>query len=279
VRHRLLAQEGFLNDPADSLKRPRHPARGFVLQRGEAPRRDSIEIPGTPLILTRGERVGIKVVNNLSEPTTVHWHGMELESYYDGVGGWSGADARRSPLVAPGDSFAVTFTPPRAGTFIYHTHMEEERQLQYGLFGPMIVLEPGERFDPEREFIITLGNSESSGGPFPVINGRREWDQPVRELRVGRTYRVRLINILATVPMLVSLRTASDTSLLEWRAHAKDGADLPASLRVESPAVLTFGVGETYDFLFTPERAGNIILHLKSAGPEPLDMRMPIRVR
>ncbi|MBC8090341.1 MAG: multicopper oxidase domain-containing protein [Phycisphaerae bacterium] len=279
VRHRLLVQEGFLLNAADSAKRRRYPARGFVLQKGPVPRKDSVEIPGAPLILTSGERVGVTVVNNLSEPTTVHWHGMELESFYDGVGGWSGADARRTPLVSPGDSFVVTFTPPRAGTYIYHTHMEEARQLQYGLYGPMIVMEPGERFDAAKELILTLGNSDADGNEFPVINGRREWKVPAHELRVGQVYRVRLINILATVPLIVSLRVASDTSVLSWRAHAKDGADLPAAKRVDGPSLLTFGVGETYDFLFTPKRTGDIVLHVKSAGPEPGELRMPMRVR
>lgn len=279
VRYRLLVQEGFPLAPGDSLRRPRFPARGFVLQKGAAPRKDSVEIPGAPLVLTRGERVGVTVVNNLPEPTTVHWHGMELESFFDGVGGWSGADARRTPLVAPGDSFVVTFTPPRAGTYIYHTHMEEAHQLQNGLFGPIIVLEPGEHFDPAKELIFTLGNKQNDGNEMPLINGRREWEKPVHELRVGETYRVRLINILATVPMIVSLRSASDTAVLTWRAHAKDGADLPVGKRVDGPSLLTFGVGETYDFLFTPRRAGNVVLHLKSAGPEPGELRMPIRVR
>lgn len=274
VRHRLLAQQA----KADSGKNKR-PARGFVLQRGGEPRADSIEIPGTPLFLTRGERVGIRVVNKLTQPTTVHWHGMELESYYDGVSGWSGADSRRAPLVAPGDSFAVTFTPPRAGTYIYHTHMEEEPQMQYGLFGPMIVLEPGERFDAAKDLIITLGNAAADDNPFPVVNGRREWSAPAFELRARSTYRIRLINILATIPMMVTLQSANDTTPLTWRAHAKDGADLAPARRAEMPSRLTFGVGETYDFMFTPRRAGDLVLMVRSAGPEPGELRMPIRVR
>src|SRR4029077_15816230 len=56
------------------------------------------ELPpvGNPLVLTRGEPAEIKVVNRLKEPTTVHWHGIELESYYDGVPGWSGTSRHRS---------------------------------------------------------------------------------------------------------------------------------------------------------------------------------------
>jgi FtsP/CotA-like multicopper oxidase with cupredoxin domain len=46
-------------------------------------------VPGTPLVLVRGETAAITVINRLPEATTVHWHGMELESVYDGVAGWS----------------------------------------------------------------------------------------------------------------------------------------------------------------------------------------------
>ena len=62
----------------------------------------------------------------------------------DGVSGWSGDQRRTAPHVNAGDSFAVRFTPPRAGTFIYHSHYDEERQLGSGMYGPIIVLEPGQ---------------------------------------------------------------------------------------------------------------------------------------
>ncbi|HEX9564019.1 MAG TPA: multicopper oxidase domain-containing protein [Gemmatimonadaceae bacterium] len=69
-----------------------------MLQRGSAPRADSVEIPGTPLILKQGAHVAITVINRLPEPTTVHWHGMELESYFDGVSGWSGSPSPEAML-------------------------------------------------------------------------------------------------------------------------------------------------------------------------------------
>ena len=58
---------------------------------------DSVEIPGSPLVLTRGELTYITIVNRLSAATAVHWHGMELPSYYDGVTGLSGNAAGRAP--------------------------------------------------------------------------------------------------------------------------------------------------------------------------------------
>lgn len=88
-RLRLFAQQALAG---------RWPDRGFVLQRGSAPRADSVEIPGTPLILKQGAHVAITVINRLPEPTTVHWHGMELESYFDGVSGWSGSPSPEAML-------------------------------------------------------------------------------------------------------------------------------------------------------------------------------------
>jgi FtsP/CotA-like multicopper oxidase with cupredoxin domain len=205
-------------------------------------------VPGTPIVLTRGERVAITVVNRLPQHTNVHWHGMELESYYDGVSGWSGADARRTPLVAPGDSFSVTFTPPRAGTFMYHTHMEEEPQLQRGLCGPMIVLEPGQIFDPQRDFVMMIGERpDTSGRGAAMLNGRIA--QVPLELQTGATYRFRLINILPAEAFHYSL-TSSDT-VLQWTPRAKDGADLPDALTHAVAAEIILGAGEAYDFTWT----------------------------
>ena len=86
-------------------------------------------------------------MNRLPEATAIHWHGMELDSYYDGVHGWSGDGQRMTPMIEPGESFIVRFTPPRAGTFMYHTHLHDNRQLTSGLYGAMLVVEPGETFD------------------------------------------------------------------------------------------------------------------------------------
>ena len=63
-------------------------AYGFVVQTGaEVPARDSVEIPGPVLELKRGQPVRILVKNNLDEPSGVHWHGLEIESFPDGVRG------------------------------------------------------------------------------------------------------------------------------------------------------------------------------------------------
>ena len=56
-------------------------------------------------------------------------------------------------MIEAGGRFVVRFTPPRAGTFIYHTHLHDHRQLSSGLYGAMIVIEPGETFDPATDHV------------------------------------------------------------------------------------------------------------------------------
>ena len=65
------------------------------------------------------------IVNRSHDQAAIHWHGIELESFPDGVPDWSGAGRTTLPMIAPHDSLTVRFTPPRAGTFIYHSHANE----------------------------------------------------------------------------------------------------------------------------------------------------------
>ncbi|MEP7347779.1 MAG: multicopper oxidase domain-containing protein, partial [Gemmatimonadaceae bacterium] len=170
------------------------PGFGFVLQSdAHAPAPDSIRIPGSPLILTQNEPVQITVHNRLSTPFGVHWHGIEIESYFDGVVGWSGSGRRIAPPIAPGDSFVARLTPPRAGSFIYHVHSEEGNELASGLYGPLIVLPPGQRFDPTTDLIFVIATAGPGPDGPPFVNGTAAPD--TISLRTGTTYRLRLIDI------------------------------------------------------------------------------------
>jgi manganese oxidase len=249
------------------------PALGFVIQTGAVPPpADSVSIPGPPLVLTRGEPVEITVVNRLDEPTSIHWHGIELDSYFDGVSGWSGS-TRISPPVAARDSFVVRFTPPRAGTFMYHSHFDEERQLASGLYGPLLVMEPGRRFDPDADRPWVLSQQLPVIGGSILLNGA---SAPVVDLVRGRTYRIRLINIAPSIPLTFAV--LEDSVPVRWRAVAKDGADLPPHQAKERPAVQQLGVGEAYDFVFVPQRAGT--LRIIARGPfGPIRLAGEVRVR
>ena len=141
------------------------PAFGFLLAEGsDVPPAGPVPVPGPVLVLRRGEPVAITLVNHLREATSIHWHGMELESVYDGVHGWSGSGNQATPIIQPGATFVVRFTPPRAGTFIYHTHLHDNQQLTSGLYGAMLVLEPEEGVRQDRRSRLRPGARRAGSG-------------------------------------------------------------------------------------------------------------------
>ena len=259
---------------------------GFVLQNGDVPPApDSVVFPGSPIVLTRGEPAEIQVHNNSDVRLGVHWHGLELESWADGVPGWSGAPGAVRPAIAPDSTFTVRMTPPRAGTFMYHVHSEPGHQLAQGLYGAFLVLEPGVEWDRETDRLFLLGSLGAGIDAPPAINGQRE--HPPLELDAGRTYRLRFMHISPDDDKRV--RLLSGDSPVTWRHVAKDGADLPAAQVRDVPAELRIHVGETYDYLWTPA-PGTYTLAVRTTfdqgvagfprdAPSPRVQEIRIRVR
>lgn len=90
-------------------------------------------VPGPEIRLTAGERVGYRLVNDLPQPTTVHWHGIRIENAMDGA-----APLTQAP-VPPGEGFDYDFLAPDPGTYWYHSHNRSAEQVARGLAGPLIV--------------------------------------------------------------------------------------------------------------------------------------------
>jgi manganese oxidase len=235
------------------------PELGFVVQHGpQPPAPDSTRVPGSPLILTRGEPTEIVVHNRLDFPLSVHWHGLELRSLFDGVGGWSGYPGSTRPPIAPGDSARVLINPVRAGSFMYHTHGEPGHELSQGLYGPFLVLERGETRDTDTDRVFTLASRGASPDAAPAINGRTR-PGPER-FAPGRSYRLRFLHISADE--FKRVRLLKDGEPVSWRPLARDGADLPPPLQVPGPATLGIGVGETYDVAWAPDDSGVYVLEV-----------------
>jgi len=90
------------------------------------------QIPGPVIRANKGDTVSVKLKNNLSEPTLIHWHGIRLPASMDGT------DAVQKP-VPPGDEYEYRFIVPDAGTFWYHSHANETKQMESGMYGALIV--------------------------------------------------------------------------------------------------------------------------------------------
>ncbi len=229
---------------------------------------------GPPIVLTRGEATEIEIKNQMTQPTTIHWHGMELESYYDGVAGWTGSGQQTTPPIAPGGTFVARMTPVRAGTFIYHTHWHDVGQLLNGIYGPLIVLEPGEKYDTshDRTFVFSSGKY-APFGYLMLINGVPEPDR--LELHSGERYRLRMINITDDLVDL-RVRLTSNDKPVQWKIVAKDGADLPAAQVKFSAADMPITVGETYDVEYEAKQAGEASLQIWEVS-YPTLVTVPLR--
>ena len=238
---------------------------GFSLANDSAAS-DVITNPSPPIILRKDEPVVIGVKNAIDESFAIHWHGLELESFNDGVPGWSGHSGRIMPPVDPGKSFDVHFTPPRAGTFMYHTHGHDSRQLVSGMYGALVVVEPGAKFDPAVDHIVLLGGAGPPPAPGvpPGVEINRSTKPGPMMIKAGVKHRFRIINITPNFTLVVSLR--GESGPVQWRAIAKDGADLPPNQATVRPATLTIGVGETYDFEYEPTSSGDLRIDVLRLG-------------
>ncbi len=228
-------------------------------------------------MLRRGEPTQITLLNRTDELVSVHWHGIEVESFYDGVADWSGRTGHTAPRIAPGDSFVVHLNPDRAGTFIYHTHQDEGVQLLSGLYGPLVVLGPGEVYDSTTDHVFLIGRGGASDDAPVLFNGVTaptsvDW-------KAGVLHRLRFINITANDVEEVTL--ARDSTLQEWRLFAKDGAEVAAAQATVRPARVRMGPGETYDFELTPSAPSDLTLLavVRGRAGRIWQIRLPIRVR
>ncbi|MFT6246904.1 MAG: CopA family copper-resistance protein [Cognaticolwellia sp.] len=108
-------------------------------------------LPGPVLRLKEGDDVTIMVTNNLSEMTTIHWHGIILEPEMDGVPGIS------FPGIEPGETFTYKFKLKQHGTYWYHAHTLAE---QTGVYGALVI-EPKDSLENEqvdKDFPIVLSD-------------------------------------------------------------------------------------------------------------------------
>jgi FtsP/CotA-like multicopper oxidase with cupredoxin domain len=179
--------------------------------------------------------------------------------------------------IAPGDSFAAEFTPPRSGTFPYHSHLNELRQIGSGMYGAIIVTDAPR--DTARDHLVVAGGGgvpmfDKFGPSFLLVNGRAT--PRAIHMTVGDTNRLRIVSIHSDE--ILRFRLGSDSTVARWTPLAKDGADLPPALRRTETATIEMGPGQTADFLYVPEHVGKMTLEVW-ISPAGQRIALPIEVR
>lgn len=150
-------------------------------------------VPGPTLVVHQGDRVVIDYRNDQSVPDTLHMHGIHgIPVDMDGVAGIS------QPMVMKGGSYRYEFTASDPGTFIYHTHDNEE-MVNSGLYGAIVVLpahpSPQERADRDDVEILSSWTIQSVSENHFTINGKEYPATAPITVRKGQRVRIRWINI------------------------------------------------------------------------------------
>jgi FtsP/CotA-like multicopper oxidase with cupredoxin domain len=223
---------------------------GFTLSPDINPDTYALTTPGPLLLLKQFQPTYVTVTNRMQVPTSVHWHGLDLDSWADCVPDYSASDGKMSPSIQPGENFTYKLTLMRPGTYIYHNHFNDVHQIASRLYGPIIVLEEGQTYDQKTDHVYIVGwkTSEIKSLEDIVMNG--SFQQPTQNARTGETHRLRLINIQPAGD--VKIRMIKDSIPFLIKSIAKDGTDFPFVQQTLLKESAFFGVGETADFEFRP---------------------------
>ena len=135
-------------------------------------------VPGPVLRVKRGEDLKVRLVNELSVDTAIHWHGVRVPN------GMDGTTLTQKP-VAPGASHDYRFTPPDAGTFWYRPPI---RTVQNRALHGLLIVDEAKPADVDRDLALIL---DASAAGF-TANGLGSLDIPVTP---NERFRLRLINV------------------------------------------------------------------------------------
>jgi FtsP/CotA-like multicopper oxidase with cupredoxin domain len=244
------------------------------------------QVPGPTIEAQVGDVLEIRLINNLPEPTVVHWHGLRIPAAMDGT-------ARVQDPIAPGETFTYRFRVPDAGTFWYHSHFNETVQLERGLYGALIVRAADEPvFDADRTFVLDdvaldkdgeikapggwIESHDGREGDTRLVNGRQE---PELRMAAGQVERWRIVNAASARYVRLSVGGRP------FRIIGSGGGLIPSPVTATelllSPADRTeiavgpFAEGETLRIETLPFNRGSFKSHKKPEPPPPARLLLP----
>jgi blue copper oxidase len=247
-------------------------------------------LPGPTIRARRGDQAHIRLLNQLEQPTIVHWHGVVVPA---------AADGHPRDVIAPGATYDYVFpVVQRAGTFWYHPHAHHSTagQIHRGLAGFFLIGDDEEDAlglpSGSREILLLLQDREGDaagafsyapttddlrGGMLREVPFGNGVPRPTLSV-VGARYRFRVLNASQARVYRLALSGGRALSVI-----GNDGGLLPAIAEVESAYL---GVGERIDLLidFRDVPVGTRLmleslpfeLPSSTAGPFPQGMPMDL---
>jgi FtsP/CotA-like multicopper oxidase with cupredoxin domain len=214
-------------------------------------------VPGPMFEVVEGDRLRVIFENKLPEPTTVHWHGLEIPIEMDGTPYIS------QPMVEPGGIFVYEFTVNQHGTFFYHSHGAMQEMM--GMIG-MFVIHPKTPHEPrcDKDFALVLQewallpnndvpNTLSMEYNWLTLNGKSAPATTPLIVKQGERVRIRLVNI------------GMDHHPIHLHGHqfyvtGTEGGRIPQTAWYPGNTVIV-GVAQARDIEFVAQYKGDWMLH------------------
>jgi manganese oxidase len=214
-------------------------------------------VPGPMIEVVEGDRVRVIFENKLPEPTTVHWHGLEIPIEMDGTPYIS------QPMVEPGGVFIYEFTVKQNGTFFYHSHGAMQEML--GMIG-LFVIHPKTPHTPrvDKDYGIILQewallpnndvpNTLSMEFNWLTMNGKSAPATTPLIVKKGERVRLRLVN-LGMDHHPIHLHG------MQFYVTGTEGGRVPESAWFPGNTVIV-GVAQARDVEFVAQYEGDWMLH------------------
>ena len=246
------------------------------------------QTPGPEIRYREGEMFRVLLQNHLDQPTTVHWHGLIVPNWMDGV-----PDLTQL-AIPPKNSFFVEYPIVQSGTYWYHSHYQLQEQV--GLHGPYVIDEKRPIADYDHD-VVCFGNDWLNQSPYdivPQIRGEKKKTEAV-ETPEGDLYGLpgakKPFNVDVNYPgFVLNAHTNQDPWTFQCKAGdrvrlrlingatsatfrvALDGHDMTIIACDGTPCVpvtvdsIVLAVAERYDVLVTVKESGSFTMHWACVG-------------
>jgi FtsP/CotA-like multicopper oxidase with cupredoxin domain len=186
------------------------------------------QVPGPTIECTQGDTIRVVLKNQLPEPTSIHWHGLEVANEMDGAGGTT------EPVTPPGGTRIYEFKLHQTGTFMYHTGFNMMKQDGLGL-GGFVVIHPQEGYKRKLDkdvAIMLQAFALAPGNEYPnlatmdfnwfTFNGKTAPDVEVITVKQDQRVRLRFGNLtMSSHPIHMHGYT--------WKVVGTEGGPIPES--------------------------------------------------
>ncbi|MCC7165604.1 MAG: copper oxidase [Anaerolineae bacterium] len=231
-------------------------------------------VPGPLIRVNEGDTVRVILKNELPEATSIHWHGIPVPNNQDGVA----EPAVTQKPIMPGETYTYEFVAKPAGTFMYHSHVQTDRQIPIGLSAPFIIDPPGAK-TYDKDFVVMLNEWQVRDGKtyaampgmnepnYFTVNGKAYPDIPTINVKQGERVRVRLIGA-------GQFEHPMHLHGMSFKIVATDGNPVPEVAQLTKDTIPVHP-GERFDIEFTADNPGqwafhcHILHHVTSDNVEP----------